>query len=268
MSALYSLAIGYGGRDPTVDLEYTGTHPDVGDQRVPSTFGNILARPFRRPESPAVSVGGTVKAGQTIRLRRRLPVAGHVTCRSTVDGVYDTGRHALVDVVSIASDPDDGTVAVETRSRTLLLGRGSWGGPPPPPSDWEPPDDPPDEHIRLHTRPEQALLYSLLGDNHPLHWSRSVAAKAGFRAPILHGLATFGIIGRVLATVIPGFEQRLPEVTMRFRGPVHPGQDIIMQIWRRPSGAIFRAHSPDGSALLDQGEAFLEPTAPTVGCTR
>lgn len=255
VAALYALAVGYGSADPSADLDFTGAHPTVARQRVVPTFANVLAKPSRSPVDSAALADGIVKAGHTMRLLAPIPARGQARCTSEVVGVYDTGDHALVDVVSTVEDLGRGGTLVTTRSETLLLGRGGWGGQPAPADGWRRPVRRPDELVRLVTRPEQALLYSLLGDNHPLHWSPEVADANGFRAPVLHGLATFGVVGRGLAALLPGVEHALPEIGMWFRTPVLPGDDIELHLWREPSRVVFQAVAGNGSIVVDHGTA-------------
>ena len=54
----------------------------------------------------------------------------------------------------------------------------------------------PDLDTSYATTPQQALLYRLCGDRNPLHSDPAFAKAAGFPAPILHGLCSFGIVLR------------------------------------------------------------------------
>lgn len=61
------------------------------------------------------------------------------------------------------------------------------------------PDRPPDFSCQAATRPDAAALYRLASqDLNPLHIDSGAAAAAGFPRPILHGLATLGIVVRCL----------------------------------------------------------------------
>src|SRR3546814_7225202 len=60
------------------------------------------------------------------------------------------------------------------------------------------PDRTPDDVGTLTTAANQAQIYRLSGDLNPLHIDPDVAKAGGFDAPILHGLATYGVIGRAL----------------------------------------------------------------------
>jgi acyl dehydratase len=94
----------------------------------------------------------------------------------------------------------------------------------------------------LPTRPETALLYRLNGDHNPLHSDPAVAAKAGFPRPILHGLATFGVVGRALLRAVCGGDPaRFGRMECRFSAPVFPGETIRTEIWPQAGGAAFRA---------------------------
>ena len=78
------------------------------------------------------------------------------------------------------------------------------------------------------TRPEQALLYRLTGDLNPLHADPAFALAAGFeQGPILHGLCTYGFVGRaVLEHACGGDPARLKALSVQFRKPVWPG-DVL-----------------------------------------
>ena len=104
------------------------------------------------------------------------------------------------------------------------------------------PERAPDLSVDLHTRPEQALIYRLLGDYNPLHADPVVADQAGFPGPILHGLCTYGVVGRGLrdAARAQGLGE-LVRMDVRFSSPVFPGETISTDIWWDGASAIFRA---------------------------
>src|SRR3546814_6050682 len=87
----------------------------------------------------------------------------------------------------------------QSRAMTFLRGDGGVGGS----AEGAPmphaiPDRTPDDVVTLTTAANQAQIYRLSGDLNPLHIDPDVAKAGGFDAPILHGLATYGVIGRAL----------------------------------------------------------------------
>jgi acyl dehydratase len=104
---------------------------------------------------------------------------------------------------------------------------------PPPASRPAVPSREPDLKHQLPTRPESALLYRLMGDYNPLHADPEVAAAAGFKQPILHGLASFGFAARSLIESCAEHDPaRLLEIGARFCAPVYPGETLETSIWR------------------------------------
>jgi acyl dehydratase len=110
--------------------------------------------------------------------------------------------------------------------------------------------------------PQQALWYRLLGDRNPLHSHPDFAAKAGYPRPILHGLCTYGVAGRVLVAELGGGDAtRIRAVGARFTSPVFPGETLTTSVWRtEPGHAVFRTEAAevDGSnarLVLDDGTA-------------
>ena len=75
--------------------------------------------------------------------------------------------------------------------------------------------------------PQQALLYRLCGDRNPLHADPEFAKAAGFPAPILHGLCSYGIVLRAVTDeLLGGDATRVRGFTARFAGVVFPGETI------------------------------------------
>jgi acyl dehydratase len=102
-----------------------------------------------------------------------------------------------------------------------------------------------------------ALLYRLNGDHNPLHSDPGLAAKAGFPRPILHGLATFGLVGRALLRAVCGNDTtRFGRMECRFSAPVFPGETIRTEIWRTEDGAAFRARAVERDVVVVANGAF------------
>jgi len=117
------------------------------------------------------------------------------------------------------------------------------------------PDRAPDYKVTKQTRPEQALLYRLSGDRNPLHADPAFAARGGFSRPILHGLCTYGITGRVLLDELCGSDPaRFGSMAGRFSRPVLPGEALVVSIWTGENGtAQFQTAKEDGTVVIDRG---------------
>ena len=79
---------------------------------------------------------------------------------------------------------------------------------------------------------DQALLYRLNGDRNPLHSDPTFAKRAGFDAPILHGLCTYGFTGRALLHAVCGSDPaRFGAMRARFSKPTMPGDTLTVSVW-------------------------------------
>jgi acyl dehydratase len=95
------------------------------------------------------------------------------------------------------------------------------------------PERRPDVTIELPTRPDQALLYRLCGDRNPLHADPEAARAAGFEAPILHGLCTYGMACRAILQAFCDYDPAcIREFSVRFSAPVFPGDLLTVDLWR------------------------------------
>lgn len=182
---------------------------------------------------------------QSTILHAPLPVEGDIIGSTVIEALYDKGadKGALAMVTREIHD-GAGTHLATSRSMTFLRGDGGFGGS----SEGAPvphslPDRTPDAVVTLATAANQAQIYRLSGDLNPLHIDPEVAAGAGFDGPILHGLATYGAIGRaLLAARCAGDPARLKRIDGRFSAPVYPGETIETSIWDEEGGKIaFRA---------------------------
>jgi acyl dehydratase len=191
---------------------------------------------------------------QSTILHAPLPVEGEIIGTTRIEALFDKGadKGALAMVTREIHD-DAGTHLATSRSMTFLRGDGGFGGsaegaPVPHPL----PDRTPDAVVTLTTAANQAQLYRLSGDLNPLHIDPAVATGAGFDGPILHGLATYAVIGRALLTARCGGDPaRLTRIDGRFSAPVYPGETIETAIWDEGPGRLaFRARVVERDRII------------------
>ncbi len=104
---------------------------------------------------------------------------------------------------------------------------------------------------RYATAPNQAALYRLTGDLHPIHIDPEVAQANSFERPILHGLCTLGIAARMIAEAAGAHPADLKELEARLSSPVLPGDIIEVTANTISSGLNFEARV--GSTLVLKG---------------
>ncbi|HXM54226.1 MAG TPA: MaoC/PaaZ C-terminal domain-containing protein [Candidatus Dormibacteraeota bacterium] len=253
---LYALGVGAGQDDPLRELEFTTENSHGVTQRVLPTFGVIVVQ----QGGPRIPIGDfdramLVHAEQALTLHRPLPVEGRARITSTLRGIYDKGSGALVVTESEAADAESGEPLLSTMSSAFIRGEGGFGGDRGPSASWERPDREPDQRVRSQTRPDQALLYRLSGDRNPLHSDPKFAARAGFPRPILHGLGTYGVTGRLLLHALCGGDPaRFRSMRARFSRPVLPGACLTVSIWVDGGSARFQTTDEDGQVVIDHGE--------------
>jgi acyl dehydratase len=227
---LYHLALGAGADD----LRYTYER----DLQVLPTFGVVAPR-FHEAEPPAVSFPGidvdlarVLHGTQEITVHRPLATQGDAVLRTRVTDVFDKGTAAVIVQESTAVDYA-GTALFTTRSSMFARGEGGFGGSRGPSARVDVPDRAPDAVLETPTLPQQALLYRLCGDRNPLHADPEFARRAGFPAPILHGLRTYGVVCRaVVDALLDGRADRVTGYSTRFTGVVYPGETLRTRVWR------------------------------------
>jgi acyl dehydratase len=243
--ALYALSLGC-GQDPMDESELRFVTEGPAMRALP-TMAVVLGYPGFWLADPATGVDALrlVHGEQAVEIHAPLPVEGEVIGRSRVTAIVDrgAGKGALLYTERVILDAATGAKLATLEQTTFLRGDGGYGGPSGPVRKPAPePEGEPAIVLDLPTRPEIALLYRLNGDHNPLHSDPGVAAKAGFPRPILHGLATFGVVGRALLKAVCGGDPaRFGRMACRFSAPVYPGETIRTEIWRQPDRIAFRA---------------------------
>jgi acyl dehydratase len=253
---LYALGVGAGADDPLGELAFTTENSHGVAQQVLPTFAVLAAqaRGGQRRRYGDFDPAKLVHAEQGFELHRPLPPAAEVTVTSTVTGMYDKGKGALVTSRSVAVDAD-GAPLVTASASVFIVGEGGFGGDRGPGDEWTRPDRPPDHEVTYRTRPDQALLYRLSGDRNPLHSDPAFARRGGFDRPILHGLCTYGFTGRALLHTVCGSDPtRFRSMYGRFSRPVLPGQSLVVAVWLDGDGrALFQTTTEDGTVVIDRG---------------
>ncbi|CAJ1586860.1 MaoC/PaaZ C-terminal domain-containing protein [[Mycobacterium] wendilense] len=246
-------ACGIGAR-PDRDLEflYEGHGPKVFP-----TFASIRggAGPATLAKAGVhVDLSKILHGAQSVQLHRELPPEATATATGRITGVWDKGKAAVIDVETTVVD-DDGPLFTEAMS-IFVRGAGGFGGERGPSTDGvnAPPDRAPDYALAFETRPEQAAIYRLSGDRNPIHIDPAFAREAGFDAPFLHGLCTYGIVGRaILATLCGNDPARFRSLEGRFASRVELGDTIVTKIWRSGHGtAIVSAETQNSNVVLSQ----------------
>jgi acyl dehydratase len=260
---LYALGVGAG----TQELAFTTENSHDIEQQVLPTYAVIACPAW----GAAAEVGSfnwamLLHGSQQIRLYKPLPPAGKLSVASEVFDIQDKGegKNAILVLKGTGTDPDTGELIAETVSTAVIRGEGGFGGQqgerPVAPTY---PDREPDAKVALGTTEDQPLIYRLSGDRNPLHSDPWFAQNlAGFPKPILHGLCTYGVAGRVLVAELGGGDAtKIRAVGARFTSPVFPGETLTTSVWRtEPGHAVFRteAAEADGSnsrLVLDDGTA-------------
>jgi acyl dehydratase len=252
---LYAIGVGAGLGDPLQELQFTTENTAGVTQQVLPTYGVLLAQARGAGDLGDFDRAMLVHAEQSIELHKPLPVAGTLRTSAVVTGIYDKGSGALIQTENHAVDDATGEPVVTSRSGTFIRGEGGFGGDRGTSEPWQLPDRAPDHKVTQQTRPEQALLYRLSGDRNPLHADPAFAARGGFSRPILHGLCTYGITGRVLLHELCGSDPaRFRSMSGRFSSPVLPGESLVVSIWTSENGtAQFQTAKEDGTVVIDRG---------------
>ena|SRR5690349_11892396 len=248
---LYHLGIG------AQDLRYT-LETEPGFQVLPSFA--VVAPTFHATEAPSLDLPGcdinlaqVVHGSQEVQVASPLPPAGSASLTTRIVDVWDKGKAAVIWQEGVATDPS-GTELWRVRSSIFVKGEGGWGGDRGESTSVPAPERAPDASMTYDVRPDQALLYRLSGDRNPLHADPEFAKTAGFPAPILHGLCTWGIVLReVTDTLLGGDATAVGGFTGRFTGVVFPGETLTVKAWDEPSGIVVSATvgDDDRPALSD-----------------
>jgi len=257
---LYALGVGAGQDDALAELHLTTENTAGIELRALPTFGIPLVQSglLRRLPVGDFDRSKLVHADQGLEVHTAVNPSGSAEVHASVDGIYDKRSGALIVVSAEARDPLAGAPMWTSRLGYFIRGEGGFGGADAPADDWVDPGTRPDHVIETPTRPDQGLLYRLVGDRNPLHSDPTFALRAGFPRPILHGLCTYGVVHRaLLATQAAGDVSRVRGTYARFSRPVFPGTVLRTKTWATGPELRFRTRDAEGRIVLDRGRLRL-----------
>ncbi len=251
---LYALGVGAG----TDDLPFTYER----DLKVLPTFGVVAAFPAMFSLGPAMQINPmmVLHGEQRIELYAPIPTRGTLTTTPTVRAIYDKIKGAVI-LVDAETVDDKGKLLFKNTFGTFARGEGGFGGDRGPSGPRNvPPSRPPDAVVEMTTLLQQALIYRLSGDMNPLHADPDFAKMGGFDRPILHGLCTFGHVGRaVLRSFCNDDPTRLKALDVRFAGVVFPGETIVTEMWKTATSELIVQ-----AKTKERGEVVISSAAATI----
>jgi len=264
----YALALGL-GQDACneQELRFINDYPSGELSALPS-MAVVLGFPGSWMADPATGIDfPKILHGQELLVMYHpLPAAGTVIAKHRVKSIVDKGpgRGATITYDKDLFEKVSGVHLVTVTHTTFARGDGGFSQADGVTDQALPalaplPDRRPDRCVEINTLPQQALMYRLCADRNPLHSTPSVAREAGFARPILHGLCSYGIAGHALiAQWCDNEPSRLKSLFARFTAPVFPGDTLIIEMFREPTGVLFRVYVKErNQTVLDFGQAEI-----------
>ncbi len=190
-------------------------------------------------------------------LEPNLPKEAKTITDAKIGDIWDKGKGAVYTIETLTKTTE-GQELFKNVFSVFLRGAGGFGGDKGPAVSNEAPDREPDAVVEDQTLPNQHLVYRLSGDLNPLHIDPGFAKMAGFDKPILHGLCSFGFVGRaVLKAFMDNDPAKMAGYEVRFRNVVFPGQKIITKMWKEDGKILINADTDDGRNVIANAAAYI-----------
>ena len=257
---LYGLGVGF-GKDPLNNEELKFVYER--DLKTAPSMATVISWGAGNMRESGINYLLVLHGEQRLKMYEPLPHAADILVDSSVQGVFDKGKEkgALIITETDIKLKESEKLLCTLSSTTFARGDGGFGGP----SDGAPvphsiPERKSDDEFFADTEPNQALIYRLSGDRNPLHSDPEIAKAAGFDAPILHGLCTYGTACRTIISNVCNYDSTLiEEFNVRFSSPVYPGEKISTEIWKDDNVISFRCWVRDRNVMvLNNGKCVLK----------
>ncbi|CAM1511323.1 Fc.00g088360.m01.CDS01 [Cosmosporella sp. VM-42] len=254
---LYNLGIGA----KRTDLKYVFEGSE--DFQVIPTFGVIPPFSAEMPFDydaivPNFSPMMLLHGEQYLEVRKfPLPTSAKLVSKARLLEVVDKGSAAIAKNAVTTVNAETGEELFYNEMTVFLRGCGGFGGPKrgkdrgASTAANKPPSRMPDVIVEEKTSDDQAAIYRLSGDYNPLHIDPAFAKMGGFKAPILHGLCSFGIAGKAVYDRFGAFKN----IKVRFAGVVIPGQTLVTEMWRDGNKITFQTKVKETGKLAIAGAA-------------
>lgn len=260
-SILYALGLGYGS-EPTDPAQLAFVYED--NLRIVPSMCCVLAHPGMWVRDPALGIDWlkVLHGEQSFEIHKPIPPEGTVVGSYANVAVEDkgAGKGAILHQIKKLNDKASGQLLATVRSVLFMRGDGGCGGFGEVPEPARPlPESAPSSTCEIATLAQSALIYRLSGDYNPIHADPKAATKAGFEAPILHGLCTFGVATRaLLSTFANDAPERMKSLSVRFSRPVFPGETIKTEFFGTGNEVRFRSRVVERDlVVLDRGSAVF-----------
>jgi len=248
-------AVGVGAQADELPLVYENS---PGGIKVLPSFATI-ARGIAFPRLGNIFFPRFIHGEELIHLYKPFPREGEIICFSEVTDIFDKGKAAVIHVkfTGLTKDRDP---LFDVKSAFFYLGAGGFGGDRGPKSETLVPPEgkAPDFSISYKTTENQAVIYRLSGDLNPLHIDPELAKRGGQKAPILHGLCTYGHATRaILYGLCEGDVSRFKEFKARFTNVVYPGETLTTEGWKDNGRYIIQVRKGE-TVVLSNAHAIVE----------
>lgn len=275
--SIYALGVGAAG-DPLDPNELAQVYELNSQFSALSTFGAMPAGKALLDAAkgdgfnfPGLNYGfdRVLHGEQLTEIKQVLKPSAKLTHTFFVKDVYDKAPNAVV-IMASASKDEYGNEVTYNEQTIFVRGAGGWGGDRGPSSSAnELPSRKPDAVVEENVPINQALLYRLSGDWNPLHADPSMAKAFGFDKPILHGMCTYGYVGRhITNSFCDGDPRYLKSIKVRFAESVFPGETLVTSMWKEDGKVVFETRVKERDLVVLQNavaEIFDElPKEPEI----